>query len=100
MAAASAISRLLVYVMTCAAMIRLRANRFKGDGIVESNGVPVRPALFMVPGGPVVPSLAILIALAILFGATRQQLISGTGALVAGAMLYLIAIRSAHRPIT
>jgi basic amino acid/polyamine antiporter, APA family len=96
MAAASAISRLLVYVMTCASMLRLRANRFKGEGIVESNGVPVRPALFMVPGGPVVPSLAILIALAILFGATRQQLISGTGALVAGGVLYLIAIRSAR----
>ena len=94
MAAASAISRLLVYVMTCASTIRLRAARFQGEGIVESNGVQVRPALFMVPGGPVIPGLAILIALAILFGATRQQLISGTGALVAGAVLYVIAVRA------
>ncbi|MEO5898309.1 MAG: APC family permease [Vicinamibacterales bacterium] len=94
MAAASAISRLLVYVMTCAATIRLRASRFHGESAVESHGVPVRPALFMVPGGPVVPSLAIVIALAILFGATRQQLISGTGALAAGAVLYLIAVRA------
>ncbi|CAN5869832.1 APC family permease [soil metagenome] len=94
MAAASAISRLLVYVMTCASTIRLRASRFHGEGGVDSYGVPVRPALFMVPGGPVVPSLAIVIALAILFGATRQQLISGTGALAAGAVLYLIAVRA------
>ena len=96
MAAASAISRLLVYVMTCASMIRLRAIRFHGEESVGRNGVAVRQALFTVPGGPVVPSLAILIALAILFGATRQQLISGTGALVAGAVLYFIAIRSAR----
>jgi APA family basic amino acid/polyamine antiporter len=96
MAAASAISRLLVYVMTCASTIRLRAARFQGDGVVESNGVQVRPALFMVPGGPVIPGLAILIALAILFGATRQQLVSGTGALVAGAVLYVIAVRSSR----
>ena len=94
MAAASAISRLLVYVMTCASMIRLRGSRFDGDAPVDSHGVPVRPALFVVPGGPIVPSLAILIALAILFGASRQQLTSGTGALVAGAVLYLIAVRT------
>jgi amino acid transporter len=92
MAAASAISRLLVYVMTCASAIRLRGARFHGN--IDSNGVTVGPALFMVPGGPVVPSLAIVIALAILFGATRQQMISGTGALVAGAVLYVIAVRA------
>jgi basic amino acid/polyamine antiporter, APA family len=94
MAAASAISRLLVYVMTCAATIRLRAARFSGEVPVESHGVPVRSALFMVPGGPAVPAVAILIALAILVGATRQQLISGSGALVAGAVLYVIAVRA------
>lgn len=94
MAAASAISRLLVYVMTCASMIRLRASRFAADVPVESHGVQVRQALFVVPGGPIVPSLAILIALAILFGATAQQLRSGAGALVAGAVLYLIAVRA------
>lgn len=93
MAAASAISRLLVYVMTCASMIRLRASRFAADVPVDSHGVPVRQALFVVPGGPIVPSVAILIALAILFGASRQQLVSGTGALVAGAVLYVIAVR-------
>jgi APA family basic amino acid/polyamine antiporter len=85
MAAASAISRLLVYVMTCASMIRLRSSRFSGA---------VNPPQFTVPFGPVIPALAILIALAILFGATRLQLVSGTWALAAGAVLYFVAVRS------
>jgi len=85
LAAASAISRLLVYVMTCASMIRLRSPRF---------AAVVNAPQFTVPGGPVVPVVAILIALAILFGATRQQLVSGTWALVAGAVLYFIAVRT------
>jgi APA family basic amino acid/polyamine antiporter len=95
MAAASAISRLLVYVMSCAALLRLRSPRF-GDQVrpVEVNGVVVNPASFRVPGGPVIPGVAILIAMAILFGATPQQLQSGAWALAAGAILYFIAIRS------
>ena len=84
MAAASAISRLLVYVATCASMIRLRSRRFDGQ---------VNAPMFTVPFGPVIPLLAIVFALAILAGATRQQLFSGTYALVAGAVLYVIAIR-------
>lgn len=88
MAAASAISRLLVYVATCAATIRLRHPAFAAR---------VHPATFMVPGGPIIPAAAILIALSILFGASRLQLLSGTWALVAGAVLYFIAVRSAAR---
>ena len=103
MAAASAISRLLVYVATCAAMIRLRASRFGGQVQTDPrfapeprtvNGVVVNPPQFTVPGGPVIAGLAIIIALAILFGATRQQLISGAYALAAGAVLYVITLRS------
>jgi amino acid transporter len=92
MAAASAISRLLVYVATCASMIRLRAQRY-GRQVQphEVRGVVVNPASFRVPGGPLVPGLAILIGLAILFGATPQQLQSGAWALAAGAVLYFIA---------
>lgn len=85
MAAASAISRLLVYVATCASTIRLRSPRF--------NDV-VKPPTFVLRGGPVIPAVAIVIALAILYGASRQQLISGTWALAAGAVLYLIATRA------
>ena len=60
------------------------------------NGVLVNPASFRVPGGPVIPGLAILIAMAILVGATSQQLQAGAWALVAGAALYFIAVRSAR----
>jgi basic amino acid/polyamine antiporter, APA family len=91
LAAASAISRLVVYVATCAATLRLRQARF--DSIVK-------PAIFVVPGGPVVPLAAILVALAILAGASPLQLASGTTALVAGAVLYLIAVkRTAADPV-
>ena len=97
MAAASAISRLLVYVMTCAALLRLRAPRFNGPAPVESRGIVVNRATFVVPGGPTIPVVAMLIAVAIIFGATRTQLMSGTGALLAGAILYLIAVRAGRQ---
>ena len=97
MAAASAISRLLVYVMTCAALLRLRSPQFNGPEPVVSRGIVVNRASFVVPGGPVVPVLAIVIAAAIILGATQPQLISGTGALLAGAVLYLIAVRGGHQ---
>ena len=96
MAAASAISRLVVYVMTCAALLRLRS-RFAGPEPQVSRGIVVNPPAFVVPGGPIVPGLAIVIASAIILGATRIQLISGAGALVAGAILYLIAVRGGQR---
>jgi APA family basic amino acid/polyamine antiporter len=84
LAAASAISRLLVYVATCASTVRLRNPRFAAT---------VKPALFVVPFGPLIPGAAIVIALAILAGASSLQLMSGTGALAAGAVLYWIAVR-------
>jgi amino acid transporter len=83
MAAASAISRLVVYVATCAAALRLRSPRFAGQ--VPAPGMTV-------PLGPVIPVLAILIALAILAGATPQQLRAGGYALAAGAVLFVIAV--------
>jgi basic amino acid/polyamine antiporter, APA family len=83
MAQASAVSRLIVYVATCAAALRLRSARFAG--------VVPEPTM-RVPLGPVIPIAAILIALAILFGATAVQLRAGGIALVAGAVLFLIAV--------
>jgi APA family basic amino acid/polyamine antiporter len=88
LAAASAISRLLVYVATCASLVRLRNADFSGT---------LRPATFTVPFGPVIPAVAILISLTILAGATRLQLTAGAGALAAGWVLYLIATRG-ERP--
>ena len=83
MAQASAVSRLIVYVATCAAALRLRSARFAG--------VVPEPTM-RVPLGPVIPIAAILIALAILFGATPVQLRAGGIALAAGAVLFLIAV--------
>ena len=84
LAAVSAISRLVVYLFTCAATIRLRQARFAGQ---------VPAPVFIVPLGPTIPALAIVCALTILAGATPQQLRSGVIALVAGAALYAVARR-------
>jgi basic amino acid/polyamine antiporter, APA family len=84
LAAVSAVSRLVVYVFTCAATLRLRHPRFRSQ---------VRPAGFVVPLGPVVPAVAIVIALTILAGATPVQLRAGVYALATGAVLYLAALR-------
>jgi amino acid transporter len=85
MAAASAITRLVVYVTTCAATLRLRSARFAAT---------VKPATFIVPTGPLVPVVAMTIALAILTGATTTQVASAVGAFLAGALLYLVAARA------
>jgi amino acid transporter len=88
MAAASAISRLVVYVATCAATLRLRNPAFAGI---------VQPAMFTVPGGPVIPIAAIIVAVLILVGATPTQLAAGALALFAGAVLFVIAVRGGRR---
>jgi APA family basic amino acid/polyamine antiporter len=82
MGVASAVSRLVVYVATCASTLRLRSPAFDGR---------VAPATLTLPLGPVVPCAAIAIALGILAGATALQLIGGAVALAAGAALFLIA---------
>jgi APA family basic amino acid/polyamine antiporter len=83
MAAASAVSRLVVYVATCGAALRLRSPRF--------HSVVAAPKM-TVPFGPLIPVLAIVIALAILAGATPVQLRAGVYALAAGAVLFAIAV--------
>jgi basic amino acid/polyamine antiporter, APA family len=85
LALVSAVSRLLVYVATCASALRLRAPAFRGR---------VNSPTFVVPLGPVIPTIAIVMALAMLAGARREQLIAGAIALAVGAMLYLIAVRT------
>jgi amino acid transporter len=85
LALVSAVSRLIVYVFTCAAALRLRHPRFAAD---------VKPAVFVVPFGPVIPIAATLIALATLAGARPEQLVAGAIALVIGAALFIVASRS------
>ena len=96
MALASAMTRLVIYVATCAATLRLRSPAFQGR---------VRPATFTVPLGPVIPLAAIGMALAILLGATPAQIQSGgvrsgAYAVLAGTVLYVIAVRGERRVAT
>jgi amino acid transporter len=87
LALVSAVSRLVVYAFTCAATLRLRNPRFAGI---------VKPAMFVVPFGPVIPASATLIAIATLAGARREQLVAGLMALAVGSILFVIASRPAH----
>ena len=96
MALASAMTRLVIYVATCASTLRLRSPRFEGR---------VRPATFTVPFGPVIPLAAIVLALTILIGATPTQIQSGgvrsgAYAVLAGTVLYVIAVRSGRKVAT
>ena len=84
LALASAISRLLVYLATCASTLRLRSPRF---------AAVVRPPTFVVPFGAAIPATAILVALAMLAGARVDQLVAGALALAAGGALYAVAAR-------
>jgi len=74
----------VVYVGTCLSTLRLRSRRFEGV---------VNPPVFVVPGGLSIPIAAIVIALAVLGGASSMQLRNGALALMAGAVLYVIAVR-------
>jgi APA family basic amino acid/polyamine antiporter len=76
MATVSAIARLVVYVGTAAAVLVLRR---KG------------PAGFTIPGGPIVPLVALGVCVSILAGATPVQRQSGAIALLVGAVLYFLA---------
>jgi APA family basic amino acid/polyamine antiporter len=80
LALASGVARLVIYAGTCAAALRLRYMR----------GLDGGPAPFVLPGGPVIPVLAIVVSLAILAGATALQLLGGVAGLAAGAFLFLM----------
>ncbi|MFH1574937.1 MAG: APC family permease [Acidobacteriota bacterium] len=81
MAVVSAVARLVTYTGACAATLVLRAPRFEKA---------VKRATFIVPGGPVIPVLAVLSSMIILVGATRQQLLGGAAGLAGGAALFLL----------
>lgn len=84
LAAVSAIARLVMYLAVCLSTLVLRRRDPAG-------------AQFTVPFGPVIPVVASIVALGILAGATRQQLISGAAALAAGAVLFFLAPRQVAR---
>jgi amino acid transporter len=85
LAAVSAVARLVVYLGVCLSTLVLRRRQPTAE---------MSEASFTTPGGSVIPVVASIISIAIIAGATRQQLIIGGLALVAGAVLYLIAPRA------
>lgn len=82
LALASAMSRLLVYAGTAAAVLALRRHG---------------RAPFTIPGGPIVPVAALLISIALVAGATRPQFVIGGWTLAVGAVLFVIAQKSGAR---
>ncbi len=78
LAAVSALARLVVYAGTCASVLALRRQG---------------PAPFTIPLGPTVPVLALLISIALAYGANELQFKVGAAFLVAGAVLYVVARR-------
>ena len=79
LAVVSAVARLVTYTGVAAATLRLRSPQF---------ATVVRPATFVAPLGPLVPALAMIVSLAIVAGATREQLLGGGAALIVGALLF------------
>jgi amino acid transporter len=81
----SALARLLMYAGSAAATLRLRSPRF--EYVVKAAG-------FTAPFGPLTPIAAIGVCVVLAAGATRQQLLGGALALVAGAALYAVSGRT------
>ncbi len=79
MAAISAIARLTFYTTTCVSVPFLRKKVVAG------------PEVFRLPGGPVIPILATVASLIVIFGADVNSMIWGGLALAAGAVFYLFA---------
>ncbi|MGE5245219.1 MAG: APC family permease [Betaproteobacteria bacterium] len=84
LAVVSALARLVTYTGVSAATLRLRAHALAGS---------VPPATFVAPLGPVIPMIAIAVSIAVVAGATRDQLVGGAAALAAGAVLFLAYAR-------
>ena len=80
LAVVAALAKLIMYAGCAAATLELR--RRPRD---------TRPATFVIPGGPTVPAIALVVSIGIGFGATRTQLLGGALALAAGAALYAAA---------
>jgi basic amino acid/polyamine antiporter, APA family len=86
LATVSAVARLIAYAGTAAATLRLRQLERAGG---------VEPAAYTIPLGPTVPTLALLLSVLILIGATSDQLAAGVAALLVGGALFLAGRRSA-----
>jgi len=80
LAALSAIARLPYFITTCLAVPVLRCAKPELQG----------QRRFRLAGGPLVPVLAALVCIWLLTGSSRSQAMLGLGALVSGALIYVI----------
>jgi APA family basic amino acid/polyamine antiporter len=78
LAALSAIARLATYIGTAAAVPVLRRK------------LPDQPGVVRLPGGPVIPVLAVLLCLVLAAGATVTNLVAGALAIAAGIPIFLL----------
>lgn len=78
LAVLSVVARLITYLGTALAVPVLRKK------------MPERPGAFRLPGGPTIPILAALMALAFASSATADNLMAAGAAMVAGSMVYLL----------
>jgi len=79
-AVVSVLARLLVYAGSAAAVLRLRSQ--------APSAPEVKRATFVAPLGPTAPIVAMGVCAALAAGATRDQLLGGGAALVAGALFF------------
>lgn len=79
LALVSGVTRLVIYVCTCAATLRLRAAAFR-------DSVPA--PLFVAPFGAALPAIAIVVSFAILSALAVEQLVAAAITVMAGAALY------------
>jgi len=86
LAVVAALAKQIMYAGCAAATLELR--RRPRD---------MRPATFVVPGGPIVPVVALVVSIGIGFGATQQQLLGGALALAVGAALYAAGTTKARK---
>jgi basic amino acid/polyamine antiporter, APA family len=76
LAVLSAIARLATYIGTCLAVPVLRRK------------MPATPRTIRLPGGPIIPILALVVCLVFLSAAERKNFIAGAIALAVGALIY------------
>jgi amino acid transporter len=94
LAVVSALARLVTYTGSCAATLKLRAM----DQRSSREASPVRPATFVIPFGPVVPLVALAVSAGVIAGATGEQLLGGSAALAAGALLFGLNLQRSAGP--
>jgi len=86
LAALSALSRLLVYTSTCLAVPILRRR------------MTSTPARFVLPGGDLIPALALAACGGLLTGSSTRQVVLVGAALLGGALLYGALRRRKRKP--